>query len=342
MVLPLAATALLRVPLWGVEPGLAPLGPFAVAVLLFVACEATGANLYLAAFAAGITLATVSPQGSDAFARAGELISELAKNFALLAFGTLITSSVLGQVGVLGWVLAALTLLIGRPLPVMVALIGSRLDQRQRMAASWFGPKGFASVVYGLIVLESGIADADVLFALIVATVAVSIALHSTTDVPVAVMLGQYPDDAEPDPTDDARFDATTHDDGDARDRVQDRASRNPRRPMSFTTRVDATAVGRTASGRGLRTAALWGHDIQPSRRIRRSVSRLILATMPSCRRWSPSSTGDDVEAGETGGDVRAIRRIYSRICSPTRRARDPLQPSALVHRHARTSTLGR
>lgn len=222
VVLPLAANALLRVPLLGVEPGLAPLGPLAVAVLLFAACAATGANLYLAAFAAGITLATVSPQGSDAFARAGELISELAKNFALLAFGTLVTLSVLGQVGAMGWVLAALTLLIGRPLPVMVALIGSRLDQRQRMAASWFGPKGFASVVYGLIVLESGIPGADTLFALIVATVAVSIALHSTTDVPVAVMLGQYPDDAEPDPPDGARFDATAHDDGDARDRVQD------------------------------------------------------------------------------------------------------------------------
>lgn len=198
VVLPLAGVALLRLPLIGVEPRLAPLGPLAVAVLLFAACEATGANLYLAAFAAGITLATVSPRGSDAFAEVGELISELAKNFALLAFGTLVTVAVLGEVGVAGWVLAALTLLIGRPLPVMAALIGSRLDQRQRLAAAWFGPKGFASVVYGLIVLESGVADAEHLFALIVATVAVSITLHSTTDVPVAVMLGQHPDDPGP------------------------------------------------------------------------------------------------------------------------------------------------
>lgn len=192
--LPLAAAALLRLPLLGVEARLAPLGPLAVAVLLFAACEATGANPYLAAFSAGITLATVSPRGSDAFAEVGELVGELAKSFALLAFGTVVTGALLEQVGVTGWILAGLTLLVGRPVPVLMSLLGSDLDPPQRRAAAWFGPKGFASVVYGLIVLESGIPDAEMVFALIVATVAVSIALHSTTDVPVANLLGAHPD----------------------------------------------------------------------------------------------------------------------------------------------------
>lgn len=201
--LPLAAAALLRLPLLGVEARLAPLGPLAVAVLLYAACEATGANPYLAAFSAGITLATVSPRGSEAFAEVGELVGELAKSFALLAFGTLVTAVLLGAVGAAGWFLAALTLLIGRPVPVLVSLLGSGLDQPQRRAAAWFGPKGFASVVYGLIVLESGIPGAETVFGLIVATVAVSIALHSTTDVPIADLLGAHPDTGrtgEPDP----------------------------------------------------------------------------------------------------------------------------------------------
>ena len=198
VVFPLVGAALVRLPLLGVEPRLAPLGPMAVAVLLFVACDATGANPYLAAFSAGITLATVSPLASEAFAEVGELVGELAKNFALLAFGTLVTAAVLADVGWPGWVLAALALLVGRPLPVVVSLIGSDLARSQRYAAAWFGPKGFASVVYGLIVLESGVADAEKLFALIVATVTVSIAVHSTTDVPVAGILGADPEQAEP------------------------------------------------------------------------------------------------------------------------------------------------
>jgi len=50
----------------------------------------------------------------------------------------------------------------------------------------WFGPKGFASVVYGLLVLESGITAANEIFHLVALTIVMSILLHSSTDVVVA------------------------------------------------------------------------------------------------------------------------------------------------------------
>lgn len=191
---PLAAAGLVHLPIFGVEPRVQRLGPLAVAVLLFVVCQLIGANLYLAAFSAGITLATVSPRASNAFAPVGELVSELAKNAALLAFAALLTPSLLLTVGVRGWALALLVLLVGRPAAVLVCLIGVRaLDRRQRLAAAWFGPKGFASVVYGLIVLDSGVPHAEEAFALIAATVLLSIALHSASDVAVAEALHERP-----------------------------------------------------------------------------------------------------------------------------------------------------
>ncbi len=64
--------------------------------------------------------------------------------------------------------------------------MGTRIGWREWTAAAWFGPKGFASVVYGLIVLESGVARSDEMFHLIAVVVAVSILLHSSTDVVVA------------------------------------------------------------------------------------------------------------------------------------------------------------
>ncbi len=57
---------------------------------------------------------------------------------------------------------------------------------REQLAAAWFGPKGFASVVYGLLVLNSGIDSADQIFHLVAITVALSILLHSSTDIIVA------------------------------------------------------------------------------------------------------------------------------------------------------------
>jgi NhaP-type Na+/H+ or K+/H+ antiporter len=50
----------------------------------------------------------------------------------------------------------------------------------------WFGPKGFASVVYGLLVLESGIELSDEVFHLVALVIVLSILAHSSTDVIVA------------------------------------------------------------------------------------------------------------------------------------------------------------
>ena len=50
----------------------------------------------------------------------------------------------------------------------------------------WFGPKGFASVLYGLLVLGSGAPGAELMFHVIVVAIVFSIVAHSSTDVPIA------------------------------------------------------------------------------------------------------------------------------------------------------------
>ena len=54
------------------------------------------------------------------------------------------------------------------------------------MAAAWFGPRGFASVVYGLLVLGSGVRRAPFLFHIISIVIIGSMIAHSTTDTPIA------------------------------------------------------------------------------------------------------------------------------------------------------------
>lgn len=58
----------------------------------------------------------------------------------------------------------------------------------------WFGSKGFASVVYGLLVAGSGSADADEIFHLVAITIGLSIVVHSSTDIMVARSF-ERPDD---------------------------------------------------------------------------------------------------------------------------------------------------
>ena len=85
-----------------------------------------------------------------------------------------------------------------RPASMLLSLIRTPMPRAERLTAAWFGPKGFASVVYGLLVLQAGIPSGEKLFDLIAVTIALSIILHSSTDVPVAHKLRIEPPDHLP------------------------------------------------------------------------------------------------------------------------------------------------
>ena len=162
------------------------LNGLAIGLLLFALGSALHANLFLTAFFGGVTVATVGKSTREAFHGLGEDVAELLKLVALFVFGLLVSPQFLSEIPVSGYVFAVLALLLVRPFALGVALIGADLPRRQFLAAAWFGPKGFASVVYGLLILQSGIDGASELFHLIAIVTALSILAHSSTDVLVS------------------------------------------------------------------------------------------------------------------------------------------------------------
>lgn len=197
--LPLAIWLLFRVRPLGATPTLRPLGPLAIAVVLFGLCHLTHANPFLAAFAAGSVIATVEHEASESFRHTGELASEMTKGAALLAFATLLGPGLLTVAGVSGLVFAVLVIVVTRPLPVMAVLARTDLSTRQRLSVAWFGPKGFASVVYAAMVAFSDMESADKVLALAAVTVLVSAAAHSSTDLFVAQRLSAEQERLDPD-----------------------------------------------------------------------------------------------------------------------------------------------
>jgi NhaP-type Na+/H+ or K+/H+ antiporter len=183
---PWAAIMLERTRWFAIAPKYEPLNAVAIGLLVLALGKATHGNLFLAAFAAGVTVASMGGGHREAFEEFGETIAELLKLAALLVFGALLTPSFLGEVGWAGWVFAVLALVVARPVAIWVSFLRSGLTAREAGAVMWFGPKGFASVVYGLLVLESGIPAADKIFHLVAATIVLSILAHSSTDVVVA------------------------------------------------------------------------------------------------------------------------------------------------------------
>lgn len=163
-----------------------PLLAFAVGLLVLALAKLTHANPFLAAFTAGMMVETFAPHASENFDELGEGIAELLKLAALMAFGSLITLPLLAQVPLSGYVFALLALFLARPLSLALSLVGSRLGKRELAAASWFGPRGFSSVFFALLILHSSVPHGNLLFQLMAVVIAASIVLHSSTDVLVA------------------------------------------------------------------------------------------------------------------------------------------------------------
>jgi NhaP-type Na+/H+ or K+/H+ antiporter len=163
-----------------------PLLAFAIGLLVLALGSLVHANLFLAGFTAGMMVETFAPHASKNFDELGEGIAELLKLAALMVFGSLITLRLLAEVPLAGYVFALLALFLARPLSLVIALAGSGLGKRELAAASWFGPRGFSSVFFSLLILGSSAPQAERLFQLMAVVIAASIVLHSSTDVVVA------------------------------------------------------------------------------------------------------------------------------------------------------------
>ncbi|MDI3242310.1 cation:proton antiporter [Arthrobacter sp. AL08] len=201
VLVPLIVIRLERLPFLKATKGLQPLVAVSIGLLVLAICLVSGANLFLAAFSAGITVATAGPGFRAEFEQFGELVSELLKLAAILVFGALITPTFLfGEIAWTGWIFAVLAIVVARPLALLVSFLGTGLPAKEQLSAMWFGPKGFASVVYGLLVLEAGGEYADEVFHLVALVIVLSILAHSSTDVLVAKQFERVTPNAPPTP----------------------------------------------------------------------------------------------------------------------------------------------
>jgi NhaP-type Na+/H+ or K+/H+ antiporter len=195
IVVPWAVLRLEKTRFFSVAKRYEALDAFAIGLLLLSLASLTHANEYLAAFVGGVTIASTFPEIRDQFHQFGDRLTELLKLAALLVFGALISPAFLAEISWHGYVFALLALLVVRPFALSLALAGTRLDRREWLTAAWFGPRGFASVVFALIILDSGIAGADRIFHIVAIVVIASILAHSSTDVLLAHRL--YPERVE-------------------------------------------------------------------------------------------------------------------------------------------------
>jgi len=171
---------------WAAEGfgGAAVLG---LAVCAYASSVAVHGNGFIAAFVGGLAFGTAGGRRGQPLVPFVEETGALVSLLVWLAFGAVALVPALES---LTWPMvlyAILSLTVVRMVPVLVALVGARLDWATSVLVAWFGPRGLASVVFALLALEDlGDAAAKPAVAVITLTVVLSIVAHGATAEPLA------------------------------------------------------------------------------------------------------------------------------------------------------------
>ncbi len=157
------------------------------AFLTFVAAELVGGNGLIAAFVGGLVFGNTLRSPTDFIAEFMESEGQLLTIFTFLIFGAVMVPLGIAHAGWQTLVLAVLFLTAVRMLPVWLALTGAGLKPYEKLFLGWFGPRGLASVLFALLILERfAIPEAEEILACVVLTVMLSIVLHGVSANPMA------------------------------------------------------------------------------------------------------------------------------------------------------------
>ena len=148
-----------------------------VAFAAFAAAEAVHGSGFLAAFAAGITIAALDVELCDCFLEYGETTAEMTLLFTFVLFGS---SLIWSGFTVLSWPVFFFAVIVVsiRPIAFFVSLAGTRLDFRSRLLIAWFGPRGLSSLLLILLPVFAAVPGTEPLFFICCLIVLLSVALH--------------------------------------------------------------------------------------------------------------------------------------------------------------------
>ncbi len=172
-------------PLW--QPLIMP----GLAVLSFSLAQWLGGSGFIAAFVGGMVTGHLLGEHKHSYLHGNENYGDLLSICVWLLFGAVVLPNVWPFFTWQTWVYAMASLTVLRMLPVWISLLGTRLDPESRLFIGWFGPRGLASIVFAVIVLQYTLAARQTLIATVVCTILLSVLLHGVTANPWAKRLGE-------------------------------------------------------------------------------------------------------------------------------------------------------
>jgi NhaP-type Na+/H+ or K+/H+ antiporter len=163
----------------------------ALAVACFAVAQWIGGSGFIACFVGGMLFGRiVSKQHKHMLLLAAEGTGDTLVLITWVVFG----AAVVGRsIGSLSWQIvlyALLSLTLIRMVPVFLALTGMKMRTDEKLFMGWFGPRGLASIVFAIIVLNEHLPGGDTISITVVCTIILSVIAHGISANPLIAALG--------------------------------------------------------------------------------------------------------------------------------------------------------
>ncbi len=169
------------------------LSTLALALVAFAGAESVGGNGFIAAFVCGLTMGNTAPHACESVHEFSEAEGQLLTLIVFFLFGAVVVPAVVRLDEPRHWLYALASLSFVRMVPVAISLVGARVLPATIGFLGWFGPRGLASILYMLIVIEEGslVANGDIA-GVVALTVLISTFAHGVSAHPLARRYGGF------------------------------------------------------------------------------------------------------------------------------------------------------
>jgi NhaP-type Na+/H+ or K+/H+ antiporter len=161
--------------------------PLAGAFLAFGLAEAVGGSGFIAAFVGGAVFGGLRRRRGGDVSHLMEQTGAVLAALTFIVFGAVLLGPALGDMTWKIAVYGVLSLTVVRMLPVAISMLGTGARPRTVAFLGWFGPRGAASIVFALLVLEEhGLAHEQVILTTAFVTVGLSVVAHGASAAPLS------------------------------------------------------------------------------------------------------------------------------------------------------------
>ena len=162
-----------------------------LAIASFSLAQSLHGSGYIAAFTGGMLFGYLAKDATHKLVLGAEGAGETLALMTWLLFGAMVIGPALK---LFDWdvvLYALLSLTVIRVVPIFLSLTGTGESVASRLFLGWFGPRGLASIVFAIIVINAEVPGAEYLALVVICTVFLSLVAHGISANPLAKWLGK-------------------------------------------------------------------------------------------------------------------------------------------------------